>query len=248
MQRAKWCITTPIFIQTSSLVACVRCCSQLGVKACITWVVFLVTNTPWPLPGILSVSLCPDVGTDCYSRTPAPNSHWRQKGNNLTQALNFSSCQWELHLFVQESGWNSHLALFETLSIPLVLAMDLKDVPHFSGRLWLEYHFNSSRQKIEERIESEGKKENSQPGNKGRWKIKNRNFWKTWKERRVLGEDKERECRIEDKNEKEEERGEWWRGRKKRKTQGMKVRRENVGEADMMGSTSRNLECSGEGV
>lgn len=41
------------------------------------------------------------------------------------------------------------------------------------------------------------------------------------------------ECKIEDKSKKEEERGERWRGgRKKEKIKGMKVRRENIGEAD----------------
>jgi len=93
-------------------------------------------------------------------------------GNNLTQALNSSSCQWKLHLFVQGGDWNSHLALFETLSIALVLTMDLKDVLCFSGRLWLECHFSSRRQKIEEGMGMKGKKKNPQPGNKYRWENK----------------------------------------------------------------------------
>lgn len=71
-------------------------------------------------------------------------------------------------MFVQDSDWNSRLALFEIFSIPLVLTMDLKDVTLFSGRSWLEYHFSSRREKIEERIGNEGKKENSEPGNKYR--------------------------------------------------------------------------------
>lgn len=142
----------------------------------IVWVVFLITNTLRPLQEILSVSLCPGVGTDCYSRTPTPNRDWWQMGNNLIQVLNSSSCQWKLHLFVQGSDWNSHLPLLETLSIPLVLTMDLKDVPRLSGRLWLEYHFSSRRQKIEERMGMKAKrKTHSQERNTG-GKIKNRNF------------------------------------------------------------------------
>lgn len=138
----------------------------------IIQVVFLITNTLRPLHRILSVSLCPGVGTDCYSRTPTPNSDWWQMGNNLTQTLNSSSCQQELHLFVRGGNWNSHLALFEALSIPLVLTMDLKDVLSFSGKSYLEYHFSSRRQKIEERAGGEGEKEDSQPGNKYRWENK----------------------------------------------------------------------------
>lgn len=75
-------------------------------------------------------------------------------------------------MFVRGSDWNSHLALFEALSIPLVLTMDLKDVLSFSGKSYLEYHFSSRRQKIEERAGGEGEKEDSQPGNKYRWENK----------------------------------------------------------------------------
>lgn len=217
-------------------------------KTYITWVVFLITNTLWPLHEILSVFLCPDVGTDYYSRTLTPNMDWRQMGNNLTQALNFSSCQWELHLFVQESGWNSHLALFETLSILLMLTMDLKDVPCFSGRLWLEYHFNSRRQKIEERMESEGKKENSQPGNKDRWKIKDRNFWKICKERKVLGEDKERGMQNWGQEQKGRGKGRAMEGKEEERDQRDKGKKRKCWGSRYDGSTSRNLECNGEGV
>lgn len=79
-------------------------------------------------------------------------------------------------MFVQDSDWNSHLALFEIFSIPLVLTMDLKDVTLFSGRSRLEYHFSSRREKIEERIGNEGKKKTqSQEINTDR-KIKSRSF------------------------------------------------------------------------
>lgn len=150
-----------VLLSFSKILASVRCAFPVKreERTYIIWVVFLITNTLRPSQVILSVSACPGVGTDCYSRTSAQSSAWYQMGNYLTQALNSSSCQWQLHLFVRGRDWNSHLALFETLSIPLALTMDLKDVTRFSGRLLLEYHFSSRRWKTEERRKGEGKKE-----------------------------------------------------------------------------------------
>lgn len=70
--------------------------------------------------------------------------------------------------------------------------MDLKDVPRFSGRLWLEYHFSSGRQKIDEKDGGEWKKENSQPGNKYKWENKEQKLLEDCKERTMLREDKKR--------------------------------------------------------
>lgn len=167
-------------LSSNKVSTCVRCHSYWRVKKrLVSPKLFFSSPTPCGHCTKFCLSLRAVVwGTDCCSRTPTPNGDWRQMGNNLTQALNFSSCQWELHLFVRDSDWNSHLALFETLSSPLVLTMDLKDVPSFSGRLWLEYHFSSRKQKTEERTRSERRKENSQPGNKYRWEMKSRDFCK----------------------------------------------------------------------
>lgn len=101
--------------------------------------------------------------------------------------------------------------------------MDLKDVNRFSGRLLLEYHVCSVRQKIEKRTERKGKKEKLQPGNKYRWENEGQKLLQGSKEWRV---DEERRMQNQGQEQKGRGEGTLMEGKEERQeVGGMKVRR-----------------------